>query len=69
MSCFFRSQTFDDGIQSADFHPVHHDLIAVGMTTGRWLVMDANNQELVTVHTDGPEQHDVIKFSPGSSMT
>uniref|UniRef100_H2Z3H7 Uncharacterized protein n=1 Tax=Ciona savignyi TaxID=51511 RepID=H2Z3H7_CIOSA len=56
--------TFDDGIQSADFYPSDNNIIAVGMTTGRWLVLDSTNQELITVHTDGNEQHDVIKFSP-----
>nr|CAB3242502.1 echinoderm microtubule-associated protein-like 2 [Phallusia mammillata] len=61
-------KTMDDGIQSADFHPTNHNVIAVGMVTGRWLVLDANNMELITVHTDGFEQHDVIKFSPDGNF-
>nr|XP_026693817.1 echinoderm microtubule-associated protein-like 2 isoform X4 [Ciona intestinalis] len=57
-------KTFDDGIQSASFYPCDNNIIAVGMTTGRWLILDSSNLELITVHTDGNEQHDVIKFSP-----
>uniref|UniRef100_H2Z3H4 Uncharacterized protein n=1 Tax=Ciona savignyi TaxID=51511 RepID=H2Z3H4_CIOSA len=63
-SIVIKKITFDDGIQSADFYPSDNNIIAVGMTTGRWLVLDSTNQELITVHTDGNEQHDVIKFSP-----
>jgi len=55
----------DDGIQSADFHPTNANVIAVGMVTGRWLLLDTSNMDLLTVHTDGSEQHDVVKFSPG----
>jgi microtubule-associated protein-like 1/2 len=34
------------------------------MKTGRWMVLDAQSQDLVTVHTDGNEQHDIIRYSP-----
>ena len=59
---------FEDSIQSASFHPVHDNVIAVGMTTGRWVVVDTTNQDVIASFTDGPEKHDVIKFSPGMLM-
>ncbi|XP_076816178.1 echinoderm microtubule-associated protein-like 2 isoform X2 [Clavelina lepadiformis] len=57
-------KNFNDAVQSADFHPTNAQIIAVGMATGRWVVIDSDSLELVTVHTDGSEQHDVIRFSP-----
>lgn len=31
----------------------------------RWLVLDTESKDLVTVHTDGNEQLSVMRFSPG----
>lgn len=31
----------------------------------RWLVLDTETKDLVTVHTDGNEQLSVMRFSPG----
>ena len=68
----FLTQTFEDQIQSLDFHPRSNgsnDLIAIGMTNGSWLVFDAQSQSVVSVQKDGVEQHDVIKYSPGRNVT
>lgn len=37
------------------------------MNLHRWLVLDTETKDLVTVHTDGNEQLSVMRFSPGSS--
>ena len=38
------------------------------MTSGRWVALDVDSQDLLTVHTDGKEQHDIIRFSPGTAF-
>ncbi|XP_071835034.1 77 kDa echinoderm microtubule-associated protein-like isoform X2 [Apostichopus japonicus] len=60
------SKTLEDPIQSVGFHP-SGNFIAVGLQTGRWMVLDADTHDLVTVHTDGNEQHDIIRYSPDGS--
>ncbi|XP_063957676.1 77 kDa echinoderm microtubule-associated protein isoform X1 [Lytechinus pictus] len=53
----------EDGCQSAGFHP-SGEVVAIGMTSGRWVALDVENGDLYTVHTDGKEQHDIIRYSP-----
>ncbi|XP_072031419.1 77 kDa echinoderm microtubule-associated protein-like isoform X3 [Amphiura filiformis] len=61
-------KTMEDPCQSACFHP-NGSVVAIGMSTGRWVVLDAESQDLVYVHTDGNEQHDIIRYSPdGNSI-
>lgn len=57
-----------DGCQSAGFHP-SGAVVAIGMTSGRWVALDVESQDLITVHTDGKEQHDIIRYSPGMYST
>ena len=38
------------------------------MTSGRWVALDTDSQDLITVHTDGKEQHDIIRYSPGTTL-
>ncbi|KTG04982.1 hypothetical protein cypCar_00001221 [Cyprinus carpio] len=52
-----------DAAQSAGFHP-SGATVAIGTQTGRWLVLDTESKDLVTVHTDGNEQLSVMRFSP-----
>lgn len=33
--------------------------------TDRWLVLDTESKDLVTVHTDGNEQLSVMRYAPG----
>ncbi|XP_033628901.1 77 kDa echinoderm microtubule-associated protein-like isoform X3 [Asterias rubens] len=53
----------EDPCQSACFHP-NGAVVALGLKTGRWMVLDVQSQDLVTVHTDGNEQHDIVRYSP-----
>ncbi|XP_076156674.1 echinoderm microtubule-associated protein-like 1 isoform X2 [Alosa pseudoharengus] len=56
-----------DAVQSAGFHP-SGSVVAIGTQTGRWLVLDTETKDLVTVHTDGNEQLSVMRFSPDGNF-
>ncbi|XP_038620901.1 echinoderm microtubule-associated protein-like 3 isoform X1 [Tachyglossus aculeatus] len=47
----------------ADFHP-SGAVVAVGLSTGRWLVLDTETREVVSDFTDGNEQLSVVRYSP-----
>ncbi|KAM6160653.1 echinoderm microtubule-associated protein-like 3 isoform 1-T1 [Erethizon dorsatum] len=47
----------------ADFHP-SGAVVAVGLNTGRWLVLDTGTREIVSDVTDGNEQLSVVRYSP-----
>uniref|UniRef100_A0A8C0H2H7 EMAP like 2 n=1 Tax=Chelonoidis abingdonii TaxID=106734 RepID=A0A8C0H2H7_CHEAB len=55
-----------DAARSAGFHP-SGSVLAVGTVTGRWLVLDTETRDLVTIHTDGSEPISVVSFSPDGS--
>lgn len=57
------SKIIEDPAQSAGFHP-SGCVVAIGTQTGRWLVLDTETKDLVTVHTDGNEQLSVMRYSP-----
>ncbi|XP_073668342.1 echinoderm microtubule-associated protein-like 1 isoform X4 [Paramisgurnus dabryanus] len=61
------TKTMEDAAQSAGFHP-SGATVAIGTQTGRWLVLDTESKDLVTVHTDGNEQLSVMRFSPDGSF-
>ncbi|KAJ8291121.1 hypothetical protein GJAV_G00021630 [Gymnothorax javanicus] len=61
------TKTMEDAAQSAGFHP-SGAVAAIGTQTGRWLVLDSDSKDLVTVHTDGNEQLSVIRFSPDGTF-
>uniref|UniRef100_A0A8C7YNS4 EMAP like 1 n=1 Tax=Oryzias sinensis TaxID=183150 RepID=A0A8C7YNS4_9TELE len=61
------TKTVDDAAQSAGFHP-SGAVVAVGTQTGRWLVLDTDSKDLVTVHTDGNEQLSVIRYGPDGNF-
>uniref|UniRef100_A0A8C7RKG9 EMAP like 1 n=1 Tax=Oncorhynchus mykiss TaxID=8022 RepID=A0A8C7RKG9_ONCMY len=54
-------------MESAGFHP-SGAVVAIGTQTGRWLVLDTDSKDLVTVHTDGNEQLSVIRFAPDGNF-
>uniref|UniRef100_A0A671QZZ2 Echinoderm microtubule-associated protein-like 1 n=1 Tax=Sinocyclocheilus anshuiensis TaxID=1608454 RepID=A0A671QZZ2_9TELE len=54
-------------LESAGFHP-SGATVAIGTQTGRWLVLDTESKDLVTVHTDGNEQLSVMRFSPDGNF-
>ncbi|XP_010863875.1 echinoderm microtubule-associated protein-like 2 isoform X2 [Esox lucius] len=57
------SKTIEDGGRSAGFHP-SGSVLAVGTMTGRWLVLDTDTRDLVSMHTDGNEIISNVKYSP-----
>ncbi|MBN3282426.1 EMAL1 protein, partial [Polyodon spathula] len=57
------SKTMEDAAQSGGFHSCGA-VVAIGTQTGRWLVLDTETKDLVTVHTDGSEQLSVMRYSP-----
>nr|XP_055028296.1 echinoderm microtubule-associated protein-like 1 isoform X4 [Misgurnus anguillicaudatus] len=61
------TKTMEDAAQSAGFHP-SGATVAIGTQTGRWLVLDTESKDLVTVHTDGNEQLSVMRFSPDGNF-
>ncbi|XP_026141965.1 echinoderm microtubule-associated protein-like 1 isoform X1 [Carassius auratus] len=61
------TKTLEDATQSAGFHP-SGATVAIGTQTGRWLVLDTESKDLVTVHTDGNEQLSVMRFSPDGNF-
>ncbi|XP_061698832.1 echinoderm microtubule-associated protein-like 1 isoform X8 [Syngnathoides biaculeatus] len=61
------SKIMEDTAQSAAFHP-SGAVVAIGSQTGRWLVLDTDSKDLVTVHTDGNEQLSVVSFGPDGNF-
>ncbi|KAL2099109.1 hypothetical protein ACEWY4_005589 [Coilia grayii] len=61
------TKTMEDAVQSSGFHP-SGAVVAIGTQTGRWLVLDTETKDLVTVHTDGNEQLSVMRFSPDGNF-
>ncbi|KAM4624799.1 echinoderm microtubule-associated protein-like 1 isoform 2-T2 [Polymixia lowei] len=57
----------EDAAQSAGFHP-SGAVVAIGTETGRWLVLDTDSKDLVTVHTDGNEQLSVMRYGPDGNF-
>uniref|UniRef100_A0A8C6TX88 EMAP like 1 n=1 Tax=Neogobius melanostomus TaxID=47308 RepID=A0A8C6TX88_9GOBI len=60
-------KTLEDTAQSAGFHP-SGDVVAIGTHTGRWLVLDTESKDLVTVHTDGNEQLSTMQYGPDGNL-
>ncbi|XP_062253173.1 echinoderm microtubule-associated protein-like 1 isoform X6 [Platichthys flesus] len=61
------AKNLEDAAQSAGFHPTGA-VVAVGTQTGRWLVLDTDSKDLVTMHTDGNEQLSVMCFGPDGNF-
>lgn len=61
------NKTMEDAAQTAGFHP-SGAVVAIGTQTGRWLVLDTETKDLVTVHTDGNEQLSVIRYAPDGNF-
>ncbi|XP_056613243.1 echinoderm microtubule-associated protein-like 2 isoform X1 [Triplophysa dalaica] len=57
------SKAIEDPGRSVGFHPTGA-VLAVGTMTGRWLVLDTDTRDLVSMHTDGKEIISVVKYSP-----
>ncbi|KAM9341109.1 echinoderm microtubule-associated protein-like 1 isoform 1-T1 [Symphorus nematophorus] len=61
------TKSLEDAAQSAGFHP-SGAVVAIGTQTGRWLVLDTDSKDLVTVHTDGNEQLSVMSYGPDGNF-
>uniref|UniRef100_A0A4W6CYD9 EMAP like 2 n=1 Tax=Lates calcarifer TaxID=8187 RepID=A0A4W6CYD9_LATCA len=61
------SKTIEDPGRSAGFHP-SGTVLAVGTMTGRWLVLDTDTRDLVSMHTDGNEIISNVKYSPDGNF-
>ncbi|KAM8904777.1 echinoderm microtubule-associated protein-like 2 isoform 1-T1 [Spinachia spinachia] len=61
------SKTIEDPGRCAGFHP-SGAVLAVGTMTGRWLVLDTDTRDLVSMHTDGNEIISNIKYSPDGNF-
>uniref|UniRef100_A0A8D3D834 HELP domain-containing protein n=1 Tax=Scophthalmus maximus TaxID=52904 RepID=A0A8D3D834_SCOMX len=61
------SKTIDDPGRSASFHP-SGAVLAVGTMTGRWLVLDTDTRDLVSMHTDGNEIISNVRYSPDGNF-
>ncbi|XP_051966138.1 echinoderm microtubule-associated protein-like 2 isoform X1 [Xyrauchen texanus] len=57
------SKNIEDPGRSVGFHP-SGTVLAVGTMTGRWLVLDTDTNDLVSMHTDGNEIISAVKYSP-----
>uniref|UniRef100_A0A8C5H325 HELP domain-containing protein n=1 Tax=Gouania willdenowi TaxID=441366 RepID=A0A8C5H325_GOUWI len=51
----------------ADFCP-NGSVVSVGLSTGRWMVLDLLTQDVISDSTDGNEQLSVIRYSPDGSF-
>ncbi|XP_062863019.1 echinoderm microtubule-associated protein-like 1 isoform X2 [Trichomycterus rosablanca] len=61
------TKILEDAAQCAGFHP-SGETVAIGTQTGRWLVLDTETKDLVSVHTDGNEQLSVMRFAPDGNF-
>lgn len=55
--------SMESGVQSCVFSP-DGSRLAVGLTSGHWLVLDPESQQQIYSRAEGEEPHQVIKFSP-----
>ncbi|XP_043931691.1 echinoderm microtubule-associated protein-like 3 [Protopterus annectens] len=61
------STTLEEVGLCADFHP-SGAVVAVGLNTGRWVVLDTETKEVVYDYIDGNEQLSVVRYSPDGSF-
>ncbi|XP_053716699.1 echinoderm microtubule-associated protein-like 3 isoform X1 [Synchiropus splendidus] len=61
------SITLEDYGLCADFCP-NGSVVSVGLSTGRWMVLDMLTRETISEFTDGNEQHSVMRYSPDGSF-
>uniref|UniRef100_A0AAR2KT87 HELP domain-containing protein n=1 Tax=Pygocentrus nattereri TaxID=42514 RepID=A0AAR2KT87_PYGNA len=59
--------TLEESGLCADFSP-SGAVVSVGLSTGRWLVLDLQTREVVSDLIDGNEQLSVIRYSPDGSF-
>ncbi|XP_051935744.1 echinoderm microtubule-associated protein-like 3 [Hippocampus zosterae] len=60
------SVTLEEYGLCADFCP-NGSVVSVGLSTGRWVVLDLLTAEVIFESVDGNEQHSVMRYSPDGS--
>lgn len=65
--CIIWSKDIGEQIQSLAFS-TDGGVVAVGGTTGRWLVFDSQTRDLLAQHVDGNEPIQVLTYSPDGNM-
>ncbi|XP_076058179.1 echinoderm microtubule-associated protein-like 2 isoform X3 [Oratosquilla oratoria] len=60
------SKDIGEHAQSAAFSN-DGDMLVIGTTSGKWLVMDAETREVYAQYTDGSEPIQVLRFSPNGA--
>ncbi|XP_078391038.1 echinoderm microtubule-associated protein-like 3 isoform X1 [Cetorhinus maximus] len=61
------SKTLEETGLCADFH-CSGAVVAVGLQTGRWMVLDCETKDLVSSTVDGNEQLSVVRYSPDGNF-
>lgn len=61
------NKEMNDAVHSCCFHP-RGDIVAIGTSVARWLVLDLATREVVSIHTDGNEQIECLQYSPDGTM-
>ncbi|XP_039219042.1 echinoderm microtubule-associated protein-like 3 isoform X1 [Crotalus tigris] len=57
------SLTLEETGLCADFHP-SGKVVTVGLSTGRWQVLETETRQVLSSYTDGNEQLSVVRYSP-----
>ncbi|XKL65549.1 hypothetical protein PGB90_008969 [Kerria lacca] len=57
------SKDIAEQVQSATFS-LDGNILIIGCVSGKWLVMDSETREIYSMHVDGSEPIQVVKFSP-----
>lgn len=65
-SCVWRKE-ISDPAHCCSIHP-ELEIAAVGLQTGKWLVIDLSTHETLAIHDDGKEQQECIQYSPDGKM-
>ena len=58
------SKDIGESAQAASFSPDGSIIIISTTTVGRWIVFDATTRQLISIHSDGADVIECIKFSP-----
>ncbi|XP_053393881.1 echinoderm microtubule-associated protein-like 2 isoform X3 [Mercenaria mercenaria] len=65
-SCVWKKQISEEA-HCCSIHP-ELEVAAIGLQTGKWIVLDLSTHEVVAVYHDGKEQHECIQYSPDGKM-
>lgn len=58
------SKDIGESVHASSFSPDGSIIIISTMTVGRWMVLDSTTRQLISMHNDGSDLIECIKFSP-----